>query len=346
MTLALTGLTHRRPGAAPLPDGLSLTVDGGTLTALLGPSGCGKTTTLRLIAGLLAPAAGDIRIDGQPVLRLPPERRGAVLAFQQGLLFPHMTVAENVGFGLRMRGLPRADTAARTAEMLAMVGLPGAGPRRPDQLSGGQQQRVALARALVTRPRVLLLDEPLSNLDLSLRDDMRALIGDMQARLGTTTLMVTHDREDAVTLAARVALMLDGRIAQEGPPQDLFRRPASRAVAAFFGGRTFIPGRVAAGVFTGPFGPLRLPPGLPDGLADGPGLLTFRPEAVRLGPGPNAVSATLTARAFRGTATRLDLAAGGVAFEAALPPDTVAHLAPGDRVDLHLPPESLWVLPP
>jgi ABC-type Fe3+/spermidine/putrescine transport system ATPase subunit len=342
MTLDLTALTHRWPGGTATPDGISLQVPDGTLTALLGPSGCGKTTTLRLIAGLLAPTGGDIRIDGRSILPLPPERRGAVLAFQQGLLFPHMTVADNVGFGLRMRGLPAHQIAARSADMLAMVDLAGSGPRRPDQLSGGQQQRVALARALVTQPRILLLDEPLSNLDPSLRDDMRALIRDMQGRLGTTTLMVTHDRDDAVSLAARVALMHDGRIAQEGTPEDLFRRPASRAVAAFFGGRNFIPGTVAQGLFHGPLGPLRLPPGLPDG----PGTLTFRPEAVRLGPGPNPVAATLTARAYRGTATVLHLAAQDAGFEAALPPDTVAHLTPGSGLTLHLPPESLWVLPP
>jgi ABC-type Fe3+/spermidine/putrescine transport system ATPase subunit len=178
-----------------------------------------------------------------------------------------------------------------------------------------------------------------------LRDDMRALIRDMQARLGTTTLMVTHDREDAVTLAARVALMLQGRIAQEGPPEDLFRRPASRAVAAFFGGRNFFPGTVAQGWFHGPLGPLTLPAGLPPGLPEGPGTLTFRPEAVRLGPGPNPLSATLTARDFRGSATHLHLTSGGTAFEAALPPDTVADLRPGDSLTLHLPPDSLWVLP-
>ncbi len=339
--LDLHDLTHARPGHPATPDGISLAVPAGTLTALLGPSGCGKTTTLRLIAGLLAPTSGDIRIDGRSILPLPPERRGTVLAFQAGVLFPHMTVADNVGFALRMRGLPAREIARRAEAMLARVDLAGSGPRLPAQLSGGQQQRVALARALLADPRVLLLDEPLSNLDPTLRDDMRALIRAMQADLGTTTLMVTHDRDDALALAARTALMLGGRIAQEGSPQDLFLRPATRAVAAFFGGRNFIAGQVAGGVLATPLGPLALPPGVPDG----PATVTIRPEALSLLPGPNPVTARLTDRSFRGPLTHLTLAAAGLDLYAAVPEGAAAALTPGAEVTLSLPPRALWLLP-
>ncbi|MCA9784892.1 MAG: ABC transporter ATP-binding protein, partial [Candidatus Cloacimonetes bacterium] len=178
--------------------------------ALLGPSGCGKTTTMRMLAGLLQPSSGDIRFEGKSVMAVPPERRGAVMVFQKHLLFPHMSVAENIGFGLKMRGMGKAEIARRVGAMLALVQLPGYEKRRPHQLSGGQQQRVALARALVIEPTVLLLDEPLANLDANLRLEMRKLIRNLQQELNITTFFVTHDQEEAVMLADRVALMVDG----------------------------------------------------------------------------------------------------------------------------------------
>ena len=339
----LSALSRTYPGsAAPALDALTLDVESGELMALLGPSGCGKTTALRLIAGLLAPTSGDIAFDGRSVLRDRPEDRGAVMVFQNALLFPHMSVAANVGFGLRMRGLPAARIAARVAGMLDLVRLPDLGRRRPAELSGGQQARVALARALVVEPRVLLLDEPLSNLDAHLRAGMRDLIRSVQRDLGITTILVTHDQEEAVAIADRIALLLDGRLRQYDRPEAFYRRPADAAVAAFFGGRNVFPGVAAGGVFDGPLGRLTLPAGLPTG----PGLLTFRPEAVRLGPAPvNAREAVVTDRLYRGTLTRLTLAIGGAAVEATLAPDLAEAIAPGDRITVNLPPASLWVMP-
>jgi ABC-type Fe3+/spermidine/putrescine transport system ATPase subunit len=341
LTLSGLGLTY--PGAAaPALDGLTLDIEGGGLTALLGPSGCGKTTALRLIAGLLAPTSGDIAFGGRSVLHVPPEQRGTVMVFQNALLFPHMNVAGNVGFALRMRGVPSAEIAARVAAMLDLVRLPGLGHRRPAELSGGQQARVALARALVAGPKVLLLDEPLSNLDAHLRGEMRDLIRAVHRQLGVTTVLVTHDQEEAVALADRIALLLDGRLRQYDRPEAFFRRPADAGVAAFFGARNFIRGVAAGGVFDSPLGRLALPAGLPDG----PGLLTFRPEAVRPGSAPvNAIGALVTDRLYLGTLTRLTLAVGDQQIEAALSPDLAESIAPGDPITVNLPPASLWVMP-
>lgn len=272
--LELSSLTKTHPGGnLATIRGLDLTVDSGRITALLGPSGAGKTTVMKLIAGLLTPDSGDIRLGGRSILPLPPERRGVVMVFQNPLLFPHLTVAQNVGFGLRMRGLPKAEIATRIEDMLDRVRLTGLGPRRPAELSGGQAQRVALARALVLKPDLLLLDEPLSSLDPALRDEMRSLILTLQQDMAVTTLVVTHDQTEAVVLADHIALLLDGTLAQHAPPDAIYRRPASLAVARFFGGVNFLPGTAADGVFHAAIGPLPLPPGLPEG----PGTLTIRP---------------------------------------------------------------------
>jgi ABC-type Fe3+/spermidine/putrescine transport system ATPase subunit len=338
----LAGLTKTYPGAAaPALDRLDLDVPGGELTALLGPSGCGKTTTMKMIAGLLAPTSGDIAFDGRSILRDRPEDRGVVMVFQNHLLFPTMSVADNVGFGLRMRKVPKAEIAARVAEMLALVRLPDLGSRRPSELSGGQQQRVALARALIVKPKVLLLDEPLSNLDAHLRIEMRDLIRGIQKTMGITTIFVTHDQEEAVVLADRVALILNGRLRQYDVPDAFYRRPADAEVAAFFGSRNLVPGVSAGGVFDSALGRLRLA----EGARTGPGLLTVRPEAVRIGPAPvNAVEARVTDRLYLGTQTRLTLAVGEATLEAVLSPDLVEGVAPGDRVTINLPPASLWVM--
>lgn len=341
--LNLLGLTKRYQTAGPAAlHGLDLTVGSGSLTALLGPSGSGKTTTMKLIAGLLAPDAGDIRLGDRSLLGLAPERRGVAMVFQNPLLFPHLTVAGNVGFGLRMRGLAPDQTAADVAEMLDRVRLTGLGDRRPQQLSGGQQQRAALARALILRPKVLLLDEPLSSLDPSLRDEMRTLIRDLQRETGITTLVVTHDQAEATALADRIALLLDGRLAQTGTPESLYAQPATRAVAQFFGGMNFIPGTARAGVFDSALGPLILPPG----LRDGPGLLTIRPESLRLQPGPNAIAARITGITFLGTQTRVELQAnGGISLQALTNPDAARVLTQGESVTVSLAPDALWVLP-
>ena len=340
--LHLTGIGKTYAGAAkPTLQGLNLTVDSGKLTALLGPSGSGKTTVMKLIAGLLPPDTGNIRLDGRDITALPPDKRGAVMVFQNPHLFPHLTLAENVGFGLRMRGLPAARIAADTAAMLDAVQLTGLGARKPGQLSGGQQQRAALARALVLRPQVLLLDEPLSNLDASLRDEMRSLIRDLQGQTGITTLVVTHDQTEAVVLADRIALLLDGHLAQHAAPQDLYQRPASEAVARFFGGVNFLDGQVEGSRFHGPLGPLDLA-GTP---RQGPARLTIRPEALHLGPGPNALAAIVREVSFLGSQCRVQLLAGTTPLLALLPPRDAAALQPGGTVTVCLPPHALWVLP-
>jgi len=225
----------KRFGALTAVDAIDLTVAQGEFVTLLGPSGCGKTTTLNMIAGFLAPDAGSIRLRGKAVEALPPFRRDLGLVFQDYALFPHMTVAENVAFGLRMRHVTRPEITQRVAEALDLVQLSGLGDRRPLQLSGGQRQRVALARALVIRPAMLLLDEPLSNLDLKLREEMRVEISALQRRLGIATVFVTHDQGEALTMSDRIAVMRQGRIEQIGAPNDIYERPATRFVAGFIG---------------------------------------------------------------------------------------------------------------
>jgi len=224
--------------------GVSLDVAEGELVALLGPSGCGKTTTLRMIAGFIEASTGRVLIGGRDVTHLPPYRRDTGMVFQGYALFPHMTAAENVAFGLEMRRVDKGAIAARVAEALRLVRLDGLGERMPRELSGGQQQRVALARALVVNPAVFLLDEPLSNLDAKLRHEVRIEIRQLQQRLGLTTIFVTHDQEEALTLADRLVLMNKGTIQQIGSPADLYTRPANLFVADFIGKANVIRGRL------------------------------------------------------------------------------------------------------
>ena len=214
---------------------LSISLQKGSMLGLLGPSGCGKTTALRMIAGLLPPTSGSIHIDGTDVTALPPHKRDIGLVFQSYALFPHMTVAGNVAFGLRMRGIDKEETHDRVKKALDMVRMGHLFERKPRELSGGQQQRVALARALVIEPRLLLLDEPLSNLDAKLRDEMRFEIREIQQRLGITTVLVTHDQVEALTMCDRVAVMNAGEIAQVGSPKDIYETPGSLFVSSFVG---------------------------------------------------------------------------------------------------------------
>jgi spermidine/putrescine ABC transporter ATP-binding subunit len=214
---------------------LSLSLAPGTIGCLLGPSGCGKTTSLRLVAGFDEPDAGQVLVEGEDVAGVPPYRRDVNTVFQSYALFPHLSVAGNVAFGLEMQKTPRADVERRVAEALEMVQLAGLGDRRPHQLSGGQQQRVALARAIVRRPKVLLLDEPLGALDLKLRRGMQLELKRLQRRLGTTFVYVTHDQEEALTMSDRIAVMDKGRVLQVGSPEDVYERPATRFVADFLG---------------------------------------------------------------------------------------------------------------
>ncbi|MBL8045364.1 MAG: ABC transporter ATP-binding protein, partial [Anaerolineales bacterium] len=238
---------------------LSLNIPSGQITALLGPSGCGKTTTLKMLAGLIAPTSGDIAFDDSSVLNTPAERRGAVMVFQNHLLFPYMSVAENVAFGLKMRGADKKTTARQVSELLAHVQLAGFDKRKPHELSGGQQQRVALARALITQPRVLLLDEPLSNLDAYLRDEMRELILMLQRERGITTVVVTHDQEEAVILADRIALLFHGELQQFAAPRAFYERPTNERVARFFGGTNFLHGTQTGTIITTPHGVFHAP---------------------------------------------------------------------------------------
>jgi ABC-type Fe3+/spermidine/putrescine transport system ATPase subunit len=236
--LRLTGISKRYGGVTAV-DGIDLDVPEGEFVTLLGPSGCGKTTTLGLIAGFFAPSAGEIFLKGRPVAGLPPFKRDIGVVFQDYALFPHMTAGENVAFGLRMRDLENSEIQKRVDQALDLVQLRGLAERRPLQLSGGQRQRVALARALVIRPTVLLLDEPLSNLDLQLREEMRVEIAGLQRRLGITTVFVTHDQGEALVMSDRIAVMNAGRIEQVGRPAEIYERPATRFVAQFIGRMNF-----------------------------------------------------------------------------------------------------------
>jgi len=231
-------------GEAPALAGVSLAIEPGELFLLLGPSGCGKTTLLRAIAGFARVQSGAILFGDEDVTRVPPHRRQAGMVFQSFALWPHLTVAENVAFGLREQGVPRAEIAGRVDEALASTQIAGYGPRAIDELSGGEQQRVALARALVVRPRCLLLDEPLSNLDARLRRSMREEIRRICKSFGLTTIYVTHDQKEALAVADRIAVMRAGRLLQVGRPDELYRRPRSRAVASFIGETNLVRGRV------------------------------------------------------------------------------------------------------
>lgn len=339
--VTLHNLTKRYPGApSPALDALSLTLPSGKLTALLGPSGCGKTTALKLIAGLISPTSGEIRFDSQQVAAIPAEKRDAVMVFQNPLLFPYMTVAENIGFGLKLRRMPAPEITQKVDAMLARVQLSGLGARRPADLSGGQQQRAALARALIVQPRVLLLDEPLSNLDAHLRSEMRQLIRDLQRETNVTMVVVTHDQEEAVVLADQIALILNGKLAQFGPPQAFYTRPETEAVARFFGGRNFIKGEVRGGRFLGPLGPLTLPAG----FADGSGTLTFRPENIRIGRGENALSGMVHAKEYQGTQTRMHIKIGDQLIEIDANNEDAAPLTLGEQIELTVSPENLWLI--
>jgi putative spermidine/putrescine transport system ATP-binding protein len=223
-------------------DGLTLGVEKGEFVALLGPSGCGKTTTLQMIAGFVEPTSGAIRLGGRDLLAIKPAKRGLGIVFQSYALFPHMTVAENVGFGLEMQGVAAAERRTRVAETLELVGLGAFAARFPRQMSGGQQQRVALARALVIRPQVLLLDEPLSNLDAKLREGMQIELRQIQRTVGTTTILVTHDQAEAMALSDRIVVMNQGKAEQIGPPHEAYERPATPFVANFLGKTNLVNG--------------------------------------------------------------------------------------------------------
>ncbi|HJZ46620.1 MAG TPA: ABC transporter ATP-binding protein [Roseiflexaceae bacterium] len=236
----------KRFGEVVAVDHVSMQIRDGEFFSMLGPSGCGKTTSLRMIAGFEYPTAGEICLNGQPIGNTPPFQRSVNTVFQSYALFPHMSVAENVAFGLEMKKVPKNEIGKRVAEALDMVRLSGYGERKPRQLSGGQQQRVALARALVNRPDVLLLDEPLGALDLKLRKDMQLELKGLQERVGITFIYVTHDQEEALTMSDRIAVMSGGKVLQVGSPTEIYERPSCRFVADFIGESNFVRGRVSA----------------------------------------------------------------------------------------------------
>jgi ABC-type Fe3+/spermidine/putrescine transport system ATPase subunit len=336
--LELDGLRLAYDRDAPVVDGLDLTVPAGRLTALLGPSGCGKSTVLRAVAGLLEPAAGEIRLDGRSVRGVPAERRPVGLVFQKPLLFSHLSVLDNVAFGLRMRGVGARERRRRAAGLLDLVELPGLGGRRVGQLSGGQEQRVALARALVLDPSVLLLDEPFSALDADLRERMRELVRRVQRELGITTLFVTHDQQEALDVADAVALLLDGRLEAHGPPAQVWTEPPTLRAARFLGGVNEVPGELAGTVFTCALGRVEVAGG-----TDGPGVLVVRPESVVVGAGP--FTAEVADSRFRGTHRTCELKLpGGVRLVARTGP--AGGPAPGETVQVDLPAAGCRVLPP
>src|SRR5262245_29700013 len=286
----------KRFGTAIAVERVSLDIFSGEFFALLGPSGCGKTTLLRLLAGLEMPDEGRILLDGADLATVPPYRRPINMMFHSYALFPHLTVEGNVAFGLKQEGLPKPEIAARVAEMLALVKLEGFARRRPDQLSGGQRQRVALARSLAKRPQVLLLDEPLAALDRKLREETQFELMDLQERLGTTFVIVTHDQEEAMTVAHRIAVMDRGRLLQVGPPAQVYEQPRSRYVAGFLGDVNLMEGRLTA---TGAAGSeilstagtrLALAPAVE--AAPGESVwVALRPEKVRIATAPPAEGA-------------------------------------------------------
>ena len=317
MIIEIQGVT-KRFGAVAAVDGVDLTVADGELFTLLGPSGCGKTSLLRLLAGFYQPDSGSIRFDDRVVNGLPPYERRIGMVFQNYALWPHMTVADNIGYGLRLRKLPPVEVQARLQEGLRKVNLTGFEARYPGQLSGGQQQRVALARALVLNPDILLLDEPLSNLDAKIRIQVRAEIRRLQQELRITTIYVTHDQEEALSLSDRVAVMRDGHVLQVGPPKELYERPRTRFVADFVGTNNLVPGEVQTGgrgggdlVVSTALGPLRA---VASGAVSGRCVLAVRPENVALGvPAAgesNRVDGRVSLVSYLGNTLRYDVQTG------------------------------------
>jgi putative spermidine/putrescine transport system ATP-binding protein len=330
----------RRFGQQLAVDEVSLSVAPGEMIVLLGPSGCGKTTSLRVIAGFVPASSGDVRVDGASILHLPAYKREMGIVFQSYALFPHLTAARNVAFGLEMRRMPRAAIAARVAEMLRLVKLEDFAERLPRQLSGGQQQRVALARALAIHPKVLLLDEPLSNLDASLRQEMAREIRLLQQAGGITTVMVTHDQAEAMAMADRLVVMREGRVEQIGRQEDLYERPATPFVARFIGQSNILAGRLEGGAH------LALRPSLRLALAGrygaaGPATLAVRPESIRLGPAGAAdaqADGTVELRTYLGAVVehlvRIDPGTSVLVRGPGLGPDAAPRFAAGTRVAL------------
>jgi len=351
-TVEFEHVAKRFGGAVAVKD-FTLTIRPGELVTLLGPSGCGKTTTLNLLAGFEYPDAGAIRVDGQSIESLPPHRRDTALVFQGYALFPHLTVARNVAFGLEIRKRPRDEITRRVGEVLELVQLAGLADRYPRQLSGGQQQRVAIARALAIQPRVLLLDEPLSNLDAKLREEMRGEIRALQQKTGITAMYVTHDQEEALSISDRVVVMNAGLIEQVGTPRDIYRAPASPFVANFIGGANLIPVRVC-GFHDGEARVVE-----EDGLeftvqcATGPDIgtlayLVVRPEHIAVGPdggGANSHRVSIDSQVFLGPVSFMSLRLGRQTLRVRTAEASAAGLSPNEPVYARWHPDQALLIP-
>ncbi len=339
----LISLTKQYPNqAAPVLKDFSLSIDDGELVALLGPSGSGKSTLLKLITGIERPDAGDVQFDGASVLSIPPNKRGAVFMFQKSYLFPFLNVAENIGFGLKVQGVPAATIRAEVTRMLALIGLPGVEKRKPGQLSGGEQQRVALARALVTHPKLLLLDEPLSSLDTEVRLNLQEAIRTIQRKLGITTILVTHDLGEAMAMSDRLALLLRGEIVALDHPEILFHRPPSLEAAQFMGISTFINGRQAAGQLETALGVLNIPR-----IEEKPFPVTFaiRPEHIQIQTesSENTVAGKVLDCVFRGEYIEYQVDVGAMTVRSRMP--MPAPMFPhGEPVFVRLPEEHLFAV--
>ena len=350
MFLALTGI-RKTFGAEAVVKDFNLKVERGELVTFLGPSGCGKTTTLRMIAGFETPTEGSIRIDGRDVTHLSARRRAIGMVFQAYALFPNMTVERNIAFGLKVAGKAAAEIKARVDEMLALIKLSDLAGRFPHQLSGGQQQRVSLARALAPSPRMLLLDEPLSALDARIRAGLREEIRALQQKLGITTIFVTHDQEEALSISDRIVVMNEGAIEQIGSPGDIYNRPRTRFVASFVGTLNSLQGVVvdpAEGAIRVGQTMLRARGVIEGAKAGEMRSLALRPEALRLGPpadGDNALTGVIEDATFLGATVRLRVRIdGGALLVDAFNSNGASFPQPGDEVKVSFSPNDLIVL--
>jgi putative spermidine/putrescine transport system ATP-binding protein len=323
---------------------ISLSVNSGEFTTILGPSGSGKTTMLSLIAGISAPSSGSIELGNREITYVPAAQRNIGLVFQSYALFPHMSIFNNVAFPLRIRGLPRADIEQRVMEALRLVRLTGFEARRPHQLSGGQQQRVALARAIVFKPDILLLDEPLAALDRKLREEVRSEIKALQRSLGITTIMVTHDQEEALSLSDRIVLLSNGKVEQVGTPDEIYHRPSTRFAAGFLGLANFLEGRLdPEGAIVGEDG--RFPSFAPSSSSGTQVCGLIRPEDIRTDVHSGFVHGTVRDVVFLGEVARYTVETGGGRIFTANVGSSSRRLAEGSPVWLSWDPESVWLLP-
>ncbi len=350
--LRLEGVT-KRFGNVVAVDDVTLEIEHGEVMSILGPSGCGKTTTLRLIAGFLKPDKGRILMGGSDVTSLPPEKRNVGMVFQNYALWPHMTVFDNIAFGLKIRKMPKEEIKRKVKEVLELVRLEGFESRYPPQLSGGQQQRIALARALALEPQVLLMDEPLSNLDAKLREEMRFEVRELQKKLSITTVYVTHDQAEALAISDRIAVMNRGKIVQVGSPSEIYDNPANQFVASFIGISNFIEGELEA--VEGEYGVVRLENGervtcrlspnlLSEGRTSGKVLIVVRPENIELAKegSENILETKVTRKIYLGNTVDYRVDLDGIELRLLLPPERDFKV--GEKVRISLNPQKSVII--